>query len=129
MLADDAMKDGREPATGPSLHLADGLDPRKGDALRCFLPKLLASPAGGSVARVLVFGSAAKGQTTPASDIDVLVIAEGGTLLRCVPAGRQAGEPQDGRSAIKRSRACWHSCTKPCTSVATRMASSKVTVA
>lgn len=51
------------------------LDPRKEDALRRFVHTLLGSKAGGSIARLLLFGSVAKGETREGSDIDLLVIA------------------------------------------------------
>jgi predicted nucleotidyltransferase len=57
------------------LHLTGSFDPRKEEALQRFVPKLLASKVGGSIARLLLFGSVAKGEAREGSDIDILVIA------------------------------------------------------
>lgn len=57
------------------LHLVGSFDPRKEEALQRFVFKLLASKVGGSIARLLLFGSVAKGEAREGSDIDILVIA------------------------------------------------------
>ncbi len=51
---------------------ADG-DPKL-NAAADFAARLLNGPAGESVARIVLFGSVARGQTRPESDVDVLVI-------------------------------------------------------
>lgn len=51
------------------------LDPHKEEALQRFVSKLLTSKVGDSIARLLLFGSVAKGEAREGSDIDLLVIA------------------------------------------------------
>ncbi len=46
-----------------------------------FVDLLLASPVGPKVAKVVVFGSAAKGTTTPGSDLDILVVTLNGPAV------------------------------------------------
>jgi predicted nucleotidyltransferase len=46
---------------------------RKLEALERFTERLIASPCGSQVAKIILFGSLAKGETRPESDIDVLV--------------------------------------------------------
>jgi len=53
------------------------------EALARFTQKILASPAGHNVAKIILFGSLAKGEAEPESDIDVLVFAfDGSETLR-----------------------------------------------
>ncbi len=49
------------------------------EALEQFTQKLLASPAGRDVAKIILFGSLAKGEAQSDSDIDVLVFAFSGS--------------------------------------------------
>jgi uncharacterized protein (UPF0332 family)/predicted nucleotidyltransferase len=56
-------------------HVTVRLYPRKEEALRRFVHKLLESKVGGSIGRILLFGSAAKGEAREGSDIDLLVVA------------------------------------------------------
>lgn len=47
------------------------------NAVADFAARLLASPAGDSVARIVLFGSVAEGEARPESDVDVLVFGTG----------------------------------------------------
>ncbi len=47
------------------------------EAARWFVERLRAGPAARQVARVVLFGSVARGAATPESDVDVLVVATG----------------------------------------------------
>lgn len=52
-------------------------------ALERFTQKLLASPSAGEVGKIVLFGSLAKGEAKPESDIDVLIFAfDGSETLR-----------------------------------------------
>ncbi len=46
---------------------------RKLEAARSFAERLLASPARDHIAKIIVFGSVAKGTARPDSDVDVIV--------------------------------------------------------
>jgi predicted nucleotidyltransferase/uncharacterized protein (UPF0332 family) len=61
---------------------------RKQQALHEFTARLLASPLGGEIAKIVLYGSAARGDANEESDVDVLVFAVG--ALREV--GRVAAE-------------------------------------
>lgn len=61
---------------------------RKHQALREFTSRLLASPVGSEIAKVVLYGSLARGEVNEESDVDVLVFAAG--ALREVD--RVAGE-------------------------------------
>lgn len=50
---------------------------RKQQALREFTERLLASPVGNEIAKIVLYGSAARGDAKVESDVDVLVFAAG----------------------------------------------------
>lgn len=54
---------------------------RKLDAAETFVNKLLESPAGAHVAKILLFGSLARGEATTDSDVDLMVIGAGALPL------------------------------------------------
>lgn len=54
---------------------------RKMQAIGAFINKLLQIPASGDVAKVILFGSLARGEATPDSDIDLMVIGTGALPL------------------------------------------------
>ncbi len=54
------------------------ISPQKQAALDLFVQKLLSGPWRKRVAKVILFGSVARGEDNPASDIDVLVFSVNG---------------------------------------------------
>lgn len=50
---------------------------RKGEALAEFVRRLRASPAGGQIAQIVLYGSYARGEAGPESDVDVLILTAG----------------------------------------------------
>jgi predicted nucleotidyltransferase len=51
---------------------------RKWEALNRFTQKLLSGPCGAQVAKIVLFGSVAKEESRPESDVDVLVFSFNG---------------------------------------------------
>lgn len=58
---------------GHELQPRDEIHQRKLEALRVFVQHLLASPARDQIAKIVLFGSVARGETDAESDVDVLV--------------------------------------------------------
>jgi len=57
-----------------------------------FAARLLNSPIGGRVARIVLFGSVAHGEARPESDVDVMVFADAPRKLIAEPAGEASWE-------------------------------------